>query len=50
MIWDAQFCGYDEAIVDLPNSTTDQDIKKMFESVLGIQYDSNCRYEIKNDI
>ena len=43
LIFDAQFCGYAENIVELPDDCI---IEEVFEEHMGIPFDHNCDYEI----
>ena len=46
VIFDAQFCGHDEQIIELQSIVTEDDIKAMFPIVFGIPFDDNCSYEV----
>ena len=47
MGFDAQFCGgIIEGVKEFPNDATDLDIKAAFPSIMGMEYDENCYYEI----
>lgn len=46
LIFDAQFCGYAEKIIDVPKDYNDEDIKRIFEKEMGLKFDCNCYYEI----
>lgn len=49
-LWfDAQFCGREETIVDIPDGASDKYIKQMFEKEMGFPFDENCGYEIAKD-
>jgi len=45
-IFDTQFCGYAEQIIELQSNVSDEDIKSMFPIVMDLEYDENCSYEI----
>ncbi len=45
LIFDAQFCGYAEQIVGLPDAKRET-IEKAFIEHMGIPMDDNCDYEI----
>lgn len=46
LVFDAQFCGRMESIVKVPDDATEEDIKELFPSELGLEYDKNCTIEI----
>ena len=45
LVFDAQFCGRMESVIDVPDDATEEDIKKLFPSELGLEYDENCHIE-----
>jgi hypothetical protein len=45
LIIDAQFVGRNEVTVDVHDDITDEEIKKLFQKYLGIEYDENCYWE-----
>ena len=45
LVFDAQFCGRMESVVDVPDDATEEDIQKLFPSELGLEYDENCHIE-----
>ena len=45
LIFDAQFCGREEKIVDVDESITEDEIKLLFQKYFGISYDDNCYWE-----
>ena len=47
LIFDAQFVGQDEVVLDVPDDITDEEIKALFLKHLGIDFDDNC-YWVKN--
>ena len=47
LIFDAQFVGREETVVDVPDNIPDEEIKKLFYSYLGVQFDENCHWEIE---
>ena len=45
LIFDSQFCGYEESSVKIPAETDDLYIQSLFEEVLGVPYnEEDCRY------
>ena len=50
LVWDTQFCGRLEEIVDVKESATEEEIKKLFPIYLGMEYDENCYFEIINGV
>ena len=46
LVFDAQFCGRMESIVNIPDDTTEEHIKNLFPAELGIEYDENCSIEL----
>ena len=46
LVFDAQFCGYAEEIIEAPNDATEAFIKAQFDKYLGLPYDDNCYYQI----
>ncbi len=44
LIFNAQFVGRDEAIVDVPDDITDEEIKELFPKYLWMDYDENCMW------
>lgn len=47
LIFDAQFVGRDEVVLDVPDDITDEEIKALFSKHLGMDFDENC-YWVKN--
>lgn len=45
LIFDAQFCGYAELVVEL-SDTKEETINQAFIEHMGIPMDHNCDYEI----
>jgi hypothetical protein len=45
LIFYAQFCGYAEQVVELPDADPET-IKAIFPKYIGIPFDDNCDYEI----
>lgn len=46
LMFDAQFCGHFEKIVDIPINADEQFIKSLFPVHMGLKFDDNCSYEI----
>lgn len=46
LIFDAQFVGREEVIVDVPENISDEEIKELFPRYIGIEYDENCSWEM----
>lgn len=46
LIFNAQFCGYFEKIVDVPIDYNDEDIRRLFEKEMELEFDDNCFYEV----
>ena len=46
LIFNAQFVGRDEIIVDVPDDITDKEIKELFSKYLWMDYDENCYWII----
>jgi hypothetical protein len=46
LVFDAQFAGKIEKIVEVSNKLSNNQIKNLFIEELGIQFDDNCYYEI----
>ena len=44
LIFDAQFVGREEVIVDVPDNISDEEIKELFPKYIGIEYDENCSW------
>ena len=44
LVFDAQFCGRMEKVVDIQEDCAD--IPSLFEEFLGVRYDENCTYEV----
>lgn len=44
LIFDAQFVGREEVTVEVPDTISDEDIKKLFPEYIGIEYDENCSW------
>lgn len=47
-VFDAQFCGYFEKTVELPDGSSTEEIEAAFEEHMGISMDNNCYYQILN--
>lgn len=45
-VFDAQFCGYFEKTVELPDDSSTEEIERQFEIHMGIPMDNNCYYAI----
>lgn len=48
LVFDAQFCGHDEITIIVPDYVSDKTAEALFEPLLGMEYDENCRYETYN--
>lgn len=47
LIFNAQFCGYFEEIIEIPDDSTDEEIKEMFPLyMMDIKFNNNCSYKI----
>ena len=44
LIFNAQFCGYAEKIIEVLDDSTDEYIKSLFPKEMGMDYDDNCNY------
>ena len=45
LVFNAQFVGHDEAIVEVKDDITDDEIKALFPLVMRMEYDDNCYWE-----
>lgn len=46
LMFDAQFCGYAERIIEVPAEADEDYIKSLFPEEMGIPFDDNCFFEI----
>jgi hypothetical protein len=46
LMFDAQFCGYAERIIEVPAEADEDYIKGLFPEEMGIPFDDNCFFEI----
>lgn len=44
MIFDAQFCGMIERVVEMAEDSTDSDIRRKFEAIFHTPFNQDCRY------
>ena len=49
LVFNAQFCGKVEKIVESDHDLTKQEIEDLFEPTLGVKFDVNCYYNILID-
>lgn len=49
LIFDAQFVGRLEEIVDVPDELVRDDVRSLFPAKLGVVYDDNCSFEIVSE-
>lgn len=49
LVFNAQFVGHDEAIVEVKDDITDDEIKALFPIVMWMEYDDNCYWEEVTD-
>ena len=43
-MFDSQFVGTYDIIVDIPDDSTDEYIESLFEEEIGVKFDDNCNY------
>ena len=46
LMFDAQFCGYAEGIIEVHAEADEDYIKSLFPEEMGIPFDDNCFFEI----
>lgn len=44
LIFNAQFCGHAEKVIEVPDDSTDEFIESLFPEEMGLNYDDNCNY------
>ena len=50
LVFDAQFCGSIEDVVEVSDKITEDEIKALFPKYLGLDFDENCFWELVNDM
>lgn len=44
LVWDAQFCGRLEEIVEVEEPVTDEKVRAIWCEIMGMEYDENCEW------
>ena len=47
LIFDAQFVGREETTIEVKDNITEEEIKQLFPTYLGVEYDESCYYVVK---
>lgn len=50
LVFDSQFCGREETEVFVPADATEEYIKDLFYTVLGVPYNRECDYQVLREV